>query len=334
MNFAQMDDQLEEEALVIATASAFLGAMTIFLKYYERKEVETEIEMSQIPCQPRINRDIDREIYINRTLLCRDRHCIDQIRISPLTFFRLCQALEGKGLLVSTVNMSVKEQVLMFLHLVGHIVRFRAIKGRFFRSTCSIHTYFHIVLQAILKLYPTNRPNNSFKSSSFVATVNAISKKFNVKCFLEHIDNHLKTAVISKLRNKESGFGWDDNLKMIIVSYNTYTDYLNKKIDIYNEMAIVVGKDVAQGSSARSFDDVEIYSHGDTTNLEGDGDSEFMKDNDKQSISSAPLELRKIQKRTLDDDLELQNISNQMGEVAYKRYLNPSSTSTFFIKKS
>ena len=53
-----MDDQLEEEALVIAAASAVLGAMTIFLKYYERKIVETEIEMSQIPRQPRVNRDI------------------------------------------------------------------------------------------------------------------------------------------------------------------------------------------------------------------------------------------------------------------------------------
>ena len=53
-----MDDQLQEEALVIAAASAFLRAMTIFLKYYERKIVETEIEMSQIPRQPRVNRDI------------------------------------------------------------------------------------------------------------------------------------------------------------------------------------------------------------------------------------------------------------------------------------
>ena len=77
-----------------------------------------------------------------------------------------------------------------------------------------------------------NRPNNSFKSSSYVAAANAISKKFNVKCLPEHIDNHLKTvknawAVISKLRDKDSGFGWDDNLKMITASptvYNTYTE--------------------------------------------------------------------------------------------------------------
>ncbi|KAJ8422115.1 hypothetical protein Cgig2_025300 [Carnegiea gigantea] len=156
-----------------------------------------------------------------------------------------------------------------------------------------------------------NRPNNSFKSSSYVSAANAISKKFNVKCLPKHIDNDLKIVknawvVISKLRDKESGFGWDDNLKMITASptlYSTYTEvnptyekYLNKKIDMYDEMAVVVGKDV--------------HSHENTTNLEekGNGDSEIVKNNDKQSISSAPLESRKSRKRTCDDDLELQNI--------------------------
>ena len=76
---------------------------------------------------------------------------------------------------------------------------------------------------------------------------------------------------------------------------------------MHDEMAIVVGKDVAQESGAKSFDDVEIHSHGNTTNLEekGNGDSEFMKDNDKQSSSSALLKLRKSRKRTRDNDLEL-----------------------------
>lgn len=74
----------------------------------------------------------------------------------------------------------------------------------------------------------------------------------------------------------------------------THERYLNKTIGMYDEMAIVVGKDVARGSSAKSFDDVEIQSHG-AANMEerGDGDDEFVKENDKQSTSSAPLESRK-----------------------------------------
>ena len=80
----------------------------------------------------------------------------------------------------------------------------------------------------------------------------------------------------------------------------------------------MVGKDVARGSGAKSFDDVEIHSHKNTANSEekGDSGSEFMKNNDKQSTSSVPLESRKSRKRTRDDDLELQNISTQVGEVA------------------
>ena len=42
-----MDDQLEEEAVVIAGTSAFLGAMSTSLKYHERKDVE----IPQISCQ-------------------------------------------------------------------------------------------------------------------------------------------------------------------------------------------------------------------------------------------------------------------------------------------
>ncbi|KAJ8432113.1 hypothetical protein Cgig2_027301 [Carnegiea gigantea] len=80
-----------------------------------------------------------------------------------------------------------------------------------------------------------NRPNNSFKFSSHVAPANAILKKFNVNCLPIHINNHLKIvnnawAIISKLRDKESSFRWDDNLKMITASatvYKTYTEVYN-----------------------------------------------------------------------------------------------------------
>jgi len=85
---------------------------------------------------------------------------------------------------------------------------------------------------------------------------------------------------------------------------------------MHDEMATVGWKDLARGSGAKSFDDVEIQSHKDV-NLEqkGDGDDEFVKENDKHSTSSVPLELRKSWKRARDDDLELQNISTHMAEI-------------------
>ncbi|KAH7857727.1 hypothetical protein Vadar_015936 [Vaccinium darrowii] len=72
-----------------------------------------------------------------------------------------------------------------------------------------------------------NRPNNTFRTSSFNRVSTVIAKKFQVECSSDHIEHHLrivKTAwgVIDQLRDK-SGFGWDDNMKMITASPSVYT---------------------------------------------------------------------------------------------------------------
>ncbi|GAB4853381.1 hypothetical protein Ancab_017559 [Ancistrocladus abbreviatus] len=120
-----------------------------------------------------------------------------------------------------------------------------------------------------------NRPNNTFKTSSFTLAAKRISEEFGVKCLPDHVDNHLKTlrnswTMIYKLRGN-FGFGWDENLKMITASPKAYTtyllahpthdQYLNKKIDMYDEMAIVLGKDMARGDFAKSFVDIDLQSH-------------------------------------------------------------------------
>ncbi|KAJ8440439.1 hypothetical protein Cgig2_006492 [Carnegiea gigantea] len=116
--------------------------------------------------------------------------------------------------------------------------------------------------------------NRDVDWENYINTADMISKKFNVKCLSDHIDNYLRTVkttwgIIAKLRS-QSSCGWDENMRMIHMSldvYNTYVKvnpthekYLNKKIDMYDEMAIVVGNDVARGSGVKSFDDVEIQS--------------------------------------------------------------------------
>ncbi|XP_071923780.1 uncharacterized protein [Coffea arabica] len=117
-----------------------------------------------------------------------------------------------------------------------------------------------------------NRPNNSFKSSSFTRVVDAMKDKFGVTCSVDHVENHLRTvrsswSTIVKIREK-SGFGWDDTLKMITASPSVYHAYIQKnpghdkyiqnKIELYDEMAVVVGKDLATGSFAKSFVDVNL----------------------------------------------------------------------------
>ncbi|XP_021741412.1 uncharacterized protein LOC110707688 [Chenopodium quinoa] len=117
-----------------------------------------------------------------------------------------------------------------------------------------------------------NRPNNTFRTSSFVAAAKIISEKFQTNCTSEHVENHMKTVrnawvAISTVRNSY-GFGWNDNLKMVTTSptayatyvkeYPKYEKFFNRKIDMYEEMAIVVGKDLARGNFSKTFSDIDV----------------------------------------------------------------------------
>ena len=132
-------------AIVGAATSAIAAGLAVIKAYRSR---------NSIPKEPRINRSQEREHYINSILCSSDVHCIDQIRMSPYAFYELCDTLERRNLLQATIHMPVRGQVIIFLHLLGHNVRFRVIGSRFYRSTETIYRYFLVVLDAILKLYP------------------------------------------------------------------------------------------------------------------------------------------------------------------------------------
>ncbi|MFQ6657806.1 hypothetical protein Gotur_027329, partial [Gossypium turneri] len=95
---------------------------------------------------------------------------------------------------------------------------------------------------------------------------------FQVQCDAKHVENHLRTVknqwqIICTIRG-ESGFGWDDNMKMItcdratydaaVMAHKKYEPFLNKSIDHYDEMALVVGKDMATRSFSRTFPDIDL----------------------------------------------------------------------------
>ena len=108
---------------------------------------------NQIVHEPCINRDYERESYINSILYGGDQICIDQIRMRPIAFFNLCDILTRNNLLHSTRSVNVREQVIIFLHIIGHNVRLRVVGSRYYRSIETVHRYFRIVLRAILKLH-------------------------------------------------------------------------------------------------------------------------------------------------------------------------------------
>uniref|UniRef100_A0A803N8W4 Transposase n=1 Tax=Chenopodium quinoa TaxID=63459 RepID=A0A803N8W4_CHEQI len=526
----------EMKGMILGSVAAIIASVLSLVEEYRLRN-----KRPRIIRQPYVNRDSLREANINSILHCGDTHCLGQIRMRPAPFYSLCNILVERGLLRESVRMSVKEQVIIFLHLLGHNVRFRVIGGRFFRSTWTVHYYFHIVLQAILRLYPEvvkppttsiqpeiqnnprffpwfedfigaidgthvrasvpieiqdrfrgrkgrttqnvlaavdfdakftyvlacwegsahdlrvlndalsrgfkipegkyyladagfgsrkglmppyrrtryhlkeftnnppenerelfnlrhssirmvverafgilkarfrvldakpfwsfktqvkneekkgnfrwskqmskellaflaeevrkgNRPNNTFRTSSFVAAAKNISEKFKTSCTANDVENHMRMvkanwAIISKVRGN-SGFGWNDTVKMVTTSPNAYNNYvqenpshekyLNRKIDMYEEIAIVAGKDMARGDFSKSFADIEL------NNESGQGQPTSMaEDGTSKSDSATSSEPRQHRKRTRgeDDTCDLQQISNQLGEVvsALKKFSN------------
>ncbi|KAI5554470.1 hypothetical protein BDE02_19G015500 [Populus trichocarpa] len=149
----------------------------------------------------------------------------------------------------------------------------------------------HILLEILAdEALKGSKPSSTFKAKSF----------FNVQYEPKHVDNHLKTVkkewgIITKLKNK-SGFGWDDCLKMITVSKDAYPNhdkYLNKKLDMYEVMTIVVGKDMATGNYVKSY---------------ADG---------KETSSSSTQKMQHRKRNRIYEDDGVEKLSKQIGDVAF-----------------
>ncbi|KAL4644247.1 hypothetical protein ACB092_02G150800, partial [Castanea dentata] len=182
-----------------------------------------------------------------------------------------------------------------------------------------------------------NKPSNTFKAGSFTLVVKEISAQFGVECHLSYVENRLRTlrtmwTTIQTIR-KKSGFGWDDNLKMITCDAKTYqeevrahrkhAEYLNKKIEMYDELAIVVGKDTAMGSFSKSYMDIENEpDNGDITEFVADNVEEGVVDKGKNAVESSTTGsgISKPRKRgrapSNTDDSVLTDLSDQQKEIA------------------
>ena len=73
-----------------------------------------------------------------------------------------------------------------------------------------------------------NKPSSTFRAGSFVLVAKEITAQFGVECHPSYVDNWMRTlrtmwSTIQTLR-KKSGFGWDENLKMITCDAKTYQE--------------------------------------------------------------------------------------------------------------
>nr|POE81097.1 hypothetical protein CFP56_62279 [Quercus suber] len=138
-------------------------------------------------------------------------------------------------------------------------------------------------------------------------------------------------STIEKLR-KKSGFGWDDNLKMITCDAKTYqeevmahrkhAEYLNKKIEMYDELTIVVGKDIATGGFFKSYVDIENeLDNGDNAEFVADNVEEGVVEKRKNAVESSTTRsgISKSRKKgrahSNADDSVLTDLSDQLKEI-------------------
>ena len=95
-----------------------------------------------------------------------------------------------------------------------------------FRWLLPMHeTMLKILVQEAAK---GNKSFSTFRVGSFVLVAKEITTQFGVECHPSYVENRMRTlrtmwSTIQTIR-KKSGFGWDDNLKMIICDAKTYQE--------------------------------------------------------------------------------------------------------------
>ena len=92
--------------------------------------------------------------FVN-SLLGSDVHSISQLRMDRRTFGILCELLHHDDYIKKDVNVTLEEQVCIFLHILAHHAKNRTIVTRFYRSGKTISRYFNLVLNGVLRLHET-----------------------------------------------------------------------------------------------------------------------------------------------------------------------------------
>ncbi|KAL8538002.1 hypothetical protein ACS0TY_000089 [Phlomoides rotata] len=143
----------------------------------------------------KISRQLDNMHYLinDNDVTCRDHICMNSDY-----FNRLCYLLQNLGGLRPTRNVSISEQVAIFLTILSHHTKNRVVKHTFRRSGYTISKYFNNVLNTLLRLYtvllstPTPVPEDSTDN------LNAL-KELVVKG--HKCDNGFKTGYLMLLEN-------------------------------------------------------------------------------------------------------------------------------------
>jgi hypothetical protein len=129
-----------------------LSVIVLLLALWYRNRDGRKIRGRGQKYSPLVERDLYRTNVLIRLINTSDATCIKQLRMSRAVFYKLCDRLRHKKLLIDTLHVSVEEQVAMFLYVVGQHHTNSSVGFWFSRSSETVSRYFNIVLRAIGEL--------------------------------------------------------------------------------------------------------------------------------------------------------------------------------------
>jgi hypothetical protein len=99
-----------------------------------------------------LERDLEREMQLNRLYHGTEANCINELHMRKFIFHKLCGHLRSHGMLEYTINVSIEEQIAMFMKFVGHRWTNRSVSFEFLQSKEIVSMYFNAVLDALCVL--------------------------------------------------------------------------------------------------------------------------------------------------------------------------------------
>ena len=110
---------------VIQQRARMLSVLSIVIAIIQWRRRRRRLRTRRLPIKygPLVSRDLVRQTRLDELYNGTVKNCIRQFRMRKVVFWKLSSCLRDSGLLRDTIHVSVKEQLAMFLHTVGHNLR-------------------------------------------------------------------------------------------------------------------------------------------------------------------------------------------------------------------
>ncbi|KAH6787392.1 hypothetical protein C2S52_006944 [Perilla frutescens var. hirtella] len=154
-----MDVELRKRDVLIMVRKMMSDSATVFaivLQYFINHRRLTSNE-SRPPIREHysLKHKIPKQVeHLHEIIAVDDVTCINNLRMSRDAFVRLCYLLQHSGGLQANRNVSIHEQVAMFLAILGHHTKNRIVKHNYKRSGRTVSKNFHAVLNSVIRLRP------------------------------------------------------------------------------------------------------------------------------------------------------------------------------------